>query len=83
MEEDHENYDLASDQEVEMIVEEYNRKRLIENMSGPSISMIIHIVLLTLMFVIIVKKVVEETKSVEVSITPVELKKLKDLFVSH
>ena len=33
----------VSDEEIEMVLEEYHRKRLLENMSGPTISLIAHI----------------------------------------
>jgi hypothetical protein len=45
---------FLSDQEVQMILDQYHKKQVIENLTGPGISLVSHMVLLILGFVFIV-----------------------------
>src|SRR5210317_1733220 len=63
---------FISDAEIQQILNEYHRKQMIENLTGPGISLVCHIVLLILGFVFIVTaepkkdpKLVVETAVVE------------------
>jgi hypothetical protein len=56
------------DESIDGIVDEYKKKRLLEDLSGPSVSLILHILILTLMFIILVKKVVYDEPIPEVNI---------------
>ena len=54
--------------EIDGVLEEYHKKKLLENMSGPAISLIAHITILTIMFIVIVKHVTKSEKPAVVEV---------------
>ena len=48
--------DLMDEVDITGILEEYHRKQLLENLMGPAVSLVVHIIVLTLMFIYIVTK---------------------------
>jgi hypothetical protein len=66
------------DEEVYELIEDYKRKKLLEDMSGPTISLILHLIILSILFVILVKTVTEDTTTVEVTIEEQIIKELKE-----
>ncbi|NQZ70455.1 MAG: hypothetical protein HRT89_20575, partial [Lentisphaeria bacterium] len=53
--------DFLNEAEVAGILSEYHRKQMVENISGPIASLIVHSVILTLMFILIAPRSEEET----------------------
>jgi hypothetical protein len=71
------NYDsnYVSDEEVAAIIEQYQKQQLTENLMGPGVSLVAHIVMLSLCFLLIVTS----TRNVQppVEVTVVELEKVE------
>lgn len=54
--------------DVEAILEDYRRRQMIEHLTGPLVSVILHLVLIVLGFVFVVSKVEKPTTDVEVNL---------------
>ena len=46
--------DFVDEADIAAILEEYHRKQLLENLMGPAVSLVLHIIVLTLMFIYVV-----------------------------
>ncbi len=68
--------DLMDEVDITGILEEYHRKQLLENLMGPAVSLVVHIIVLTLMFIYIVTKSSPEPPAIEVSIVEEEIKEI-------
>ncbi len=77
----------VDDAEIQRILAEYHRKQMIENMTGPGVSLVLHVIFLTLMFVFIVTKprrmeppiVVEMTEIEEVELEPEVIEEIEEI----
>ena len=63
--------------DIASILQEYRKKQLFENMIGPGISMALHIVVLTLMFIYVASKAPVEAPTIEVSIVEEQVKEIE------
>lgn len=63
---------FASEEDIHRIIEEYRKRQTVENVTGPGVSMAIHIMILTLMFVFIVSQPKRTTPSIIVEIAEIE-----------
>ncbi len=62
--------------DIAAILEEYHRKQLLENLAGPAVSLVTHLVILALMLVFVVTQAAPAPPTIEVAIVedkPVEL----------
>jgi len=62
--------------DIHSILDEYHRKQLLENLCGPATSLVVHLVILTLMFIYVVTKPAIEPPAIEVSIVEQEIKEI-------
>ena len=60
--------DEVSDEEIAAIIRQHRMKKWLEDLSGPTVSLIINIIILLIMFLFIVKKYIPVEEKVEVSI---------------
>ena len=74
---DEQNEQCEYDLDIENILEEYHRKKLLENMTGPSTSVILHIIVLSLMFIYMVTTPTVAPPAIEVSIVEEEVKEIE------
>lgn len=78
---------LVDEAEIQRILADYHRKQLIENLIGPGVSLVLHVVFLSLMFIFMVTKpkvkeppiVVEMTELEEVELEPEVLEEIKEI----
>jgi len=63
--------------DIQGILEEYHRKQLVENLAGPGVSLVAHLIVLTLMFIYVVTQAAVTPPSIEVSIVEEEVKELE------
>ncbi|MCJ8330058.1 MAG: terpene cyclase/mutase family protein [Lentisphaeria bacterium] len=61
---------MLDESEVHSILSDYNHKRLRENMSGPIVSFLFHVVILTLMFLMIVAEETQPEPKREITLLP-------------
>ena len=62
---------------VAAVLAEYHRKQLLENMIGPGISLVMHIIVLTLMLIYVANRPMVEPPTIEVSIVEEEIKEIE------
>ena len=63
--------------DIQGVLEEYHRKQLLENLCGPATSLVVHLVILTLMFIYLVTKPTAEPPAIEVSIVEEQIKEIE------
>ena len=66
------NEEMVSEVEIQQILNEYHKKQLIENLTGPCVSFVLHFVLLLLMFIFIVSQPKKKQPEIMVNIVEVE-----------
>ena len=69
--------DFIDEVDIASILEEYHRKQLLENLMGPAVSLVVHILVLALMFIYVVTKPPMEPPAIEVSIVEEEIKEIE------
>jgi len=63
--------------DVAQVLSEYHRKQLLENMFGPGVSLVMHIIVLTLMIIFVTNRPQAEIPAIEVSIVEEEIKEIE------
>ena len=71
------NEEMVSEVEIQQILNEYHKKQLIENLTGPCASFVLHFVLLLLMFIFIVSQPKKKQPEIMVNIVEVETIEIK------
>ncbi|OGV88151.1 MAG: hypothetical protein A3K19_28090 [Lentisphaerae bacterium RIFOXYB12_FULL_65_16] len=62
--------------EIEVILAEYQRRQMLEHLTGPFVSLIVHIIMLVSCFLLMTGRTTQEISDVEVSIEEMEVKEL-------
>ena len=63
--------------DIQAVLEEYHRKRMLENLAGPCVSLVTHLIVLTLMFVCVVTRAAPAPPAIEVSIVEEQIKEIE------
>jgi len=69
--------DGLTEEELRQILDNYQKKIVVENLCGPGLSMVIHLVVLTMMFVYLVTKPRLIQPDIEVTVTEIETVELE------
>ena len=74
---------MIDDAEIQRILDEYHKKQMIENLTGPGVSLVCHLVLLVLGFVFIATSNPKKEPPVVVEVTEIEELKLEEEIIEE
>lgn len=69
--------------EIDRILSEYQRKQMLENLTGPFVSLVVHVVMIVMCFCLMTGKQIETYSDIEVSIEEMEVKELDPKIITE